>query len=192
MKSSRTEAFSDGVLAIIITIMVLEMKRPDGAGLSDLLTILPSLMAYVLSYLYVGIYWNNHHHLMSSVEKVGAKLLWANMHWLFWMSLIPIATAWMAEHHTSHYPVALYGVVMTGTAVAYLILQRQVIVHSAYRERMERAYAKDWKGKVSLISYIGSVVLAFFVPVASEILFLLVALLWFIPDRRVEKVIGEE
>lgn len=187
--SSRLEAFSDGVLAIIITIMVLEMHTPDGYNLKDLITVLPNFMAYVLSFAYVGIYWNNHHHLLKSIEKVNSKVLWSNLFFLFSISLIPFSTSWMANFYDKNIPVALYSVVLAVTAISYLILQTNVIHCSKYRDELEEIYGKDIKGKLSLFLYSLSIVVAFFAPIVSQAIYVFVAIMWFVPDKRIEKLI---
>lgn len=189
MGKNRLEAFSDGVLAIIITIMVLELKVPHGAELSDLQGVLPVFLSYVLSFLYVGIYWNNHHHLLHTVEKVSGGILWANLYLLFWLSMFPFATAWMGENLAAPIPTAAYGVVLLMAAIAYYILQ-SVIVRSHGRDSvLGRALGPDWKGKLSPLAYIAAIPLAFVSPWISSGLYAFIALVWIIPDRRIERVL---
>jgi uncharacterized membrane protein len=186
MGRGRLEAFSDGVIAIIITIMVLELKVPHGAELSDLLTLTPIFLSYVLSFTNVGIYWNNHHHLLHTVEKVSASILWANLHFLFWLSLVPFSTAWMGENHFATWPVAIYGVNLMMCAVGYTILTYAIINAHGERSEIAKAVGSDLKGKVSLAAYVISVPVAFYFPWISGLLFVAVALMWFLPDRRIE------
>ncbi len=191
MKTSRLEAFSDGVLAIIITIMVLELKAPQGSTLSALLPLLPAFLSYVLSFLYIGIYWNNHHHMLQTTESVSGGILWANLHLLFWLSLFPFATAWMGENHFTPLPTALYGFVLLMAAIAYWILQRAIIASQGVHSLLAKAVGRDLKGKASPLIYLAAIPFAFFSPWISESLYVLVALLWLIPDRRIEKVITD-
>lgn len=190
MTTSRLEAFSDGVLAIIITIMVLEMKVQHGVTLADLRPILPVFLSYVLSFLYLGIYWNNHHHMMHITQRVGGGVLWANLHLLFWLSLIPFVTGWMGENDFAPVPVAVYGVVLLMAAIAYFILQSAIIAAEGADSRLKAAVGHDWKGKVSVLCYIAAVVLATRWVPAALALYILVALLWLVPDRRIERAIG--
>ncbi|MGN2341160.1 TMEM175 family protein [Streptococcus dysgalactiae] len=192
MSSSRLEAFSDGVLAIIITIMVLSLKAPEADSLKALLKVVPSLLAYVLSFVYVAIYWNNHHHLMKLVKIIDGKTLWFNNLWLFFISLIPWATEWVSRFHTSSLPVFIYGITLLGTAISYFILQSQVIKLSPKPSLLKEALGSDIKGKISLAIYIFSVIIAFYSVVVSELGYLSVALIWFIPDKRVVKVLEDE
>jgi uncharacterized membrane protein len=189
MKSSRLEAFSDGVIAIIITIMVLELKEPRGTGLADLKPLLPVFLSYVLSFIYVGIYWNNHHHLLHSTEHVTGGILWANLHLLFWLSLFPFTTAWVDENHLAPTPAAVYGLVLLMAAIAYYILQRAIIKLQGSDSLLAAAIGKDWKGKLSPLLYLIAIPLAFVSPLISNTLFVVVALLWLIPDRRIERVL---
>ena len=189
MEKNRLEAFSDGVIAIIITIMVLEMKVPSGVELSALKPVLPVFLSYVLSYIYVGIYWNNHHHLLNSTRRVSAGILWANLHLLFWLSLFPFATGWMGNNHLAPTPTAAYGVVLMMAAVAYWLLQRAIIAHQGKQSLLAEAVGRDWKGKLSPILYFLAIPLAFVSPYLSNGLFVLVAAMWFIPDRRIERVL---
>ncbi|EIQ82914.1 MULTISPECIES: TMEM175 family protein [Streptococcus] len=192
MSSSRLEAFSDGVLAIIITIMVLSLKAPEADSLKALLKVVPSLLAYVLSFVYVAIYWNNHHHLMKLVKIIDGKTLWFNNLWLFFISLIPWATEWVSRFHTSSLPVFIYGITLLGTAISYFILQSQVIKLSPKPSLLKEALGSDIKGKISLAIYIFSAIIAFYSVVVSELGYLSVALIWFIPDKRVVKVLEDE
>ena len=189
MRTGRLEAFSDGVIAIIITIMVLEMKVPHGGSLNDLLPVLPVFLSYVLSFVYVGIYWNNHHHLLHATTTVNGAILWANLHLLFWLSLFPFATGWMGENHFSAVPTALYGVVLLMAALAYYLLQNQIIRSQGADSLLRKAVGRDWKGKLSPVLYIAAIVTTLLSPWISEAIFVAAALIWLIPDRRIEKVL---
>jgi uncharacterized membrane protein len=189
MNKNRLEAFSDGVLAIIITIMVLEMKVPHGETLDVLMPLLPVFLCYVLSFVYVGIYWNNHHHMLQTLRQVSGSILWANLHLLFWLSLFPFATGWMGENHFAPLPTALYGAVLLMAAVAYLILQRFIIAAEGEQSKLRQAVGRDWKGKVSLFAYVAGIGASLLWPWLSQALYVLVALLWMIPDRRIERVL---
>ncbi len=189
MPKNRLEAFSDGVIAIIITIMVLELKVPHGASLSALKPLVGVLLSYVLSFIFVGIYWNNHHHLLHAAQHVNAGILWANLHLLFWLSLVPFATGWFGENHGERFPTALYGFVLLMAAIAYTILQNRITCHPHHRDRLVRAFGRDLKGKLSLAAYVLAVVCAFYSPQISYTLYVLVAILWIVPDRRVEEVV---
>jgi uncharacterized membrane protein len=191
MNKTRLEAFSDGVIAIIITIMVLEMKVPHGTEFSDLAPLLPVFLSYVLSFVNVGIYWNNHHHLLHTVKHVSGGILWANLHLLFWLSLMPFATGWMGENHFAPLPVALYAFDLMMCAIAYTALQLRIIKAHGQDSTLAHAVGRDRKGKISLACYVLAIPLAFFVPLAAGGLMVLVALMWLIPDRRIEKVILE-
>jgi TMEM175 potassium channel family protein len=188
MEKNRLEAFSDGVIAIIITIMVLEMKVPRGETFVALKPVLPIFLAYVLSFLYVGIYWNNHHHLFHTVKNVGGAILWSNLHLLFWLSLFPFATGWIGENHLASTPTAAYGVVLFMAAISYWILQRAIIVHQGPKSLLAVAIGRDRKGKLSLALYLAAILLAFANPAIASGIYLLVALLWFVPDRRIERL----
>jgi len=190
MKSSRLEAFSDGVIAIIITIMVLELKVPHTADLAALKPLLPVFLSYVLSFLYVGIYWNNHHHLLHSTKHVTGGILWANLHLLFWLSLFPFMTAWMGENHLAPTPAAVYGFVLLMAAIAYYILQRAIVKLQGPDSLLAAAIGKDWKGKLSPALYLIAIPLAFVNPWIANGLFVFVALLWLIPDRRIERILA--
>jgi uncharacterized membrane protein len=189
MGKGRLEAFSDGVLAIIITIMVLELKVPHGAELDNLRELAPVFMSYVLSFLNIAIYWNNHHHLMHAVKRVTGGMLWANVHLLFWLSLFPFTAGWMGENHFASLPVALYGVNFLMSAIAYTILVR-VILHSHGKDSdIAKAIGSDTKGKISLALYVIAIPLALYFPWIAGALYLAVALIWLIPDRRIENVL---
>jgi uncharacterized membrane protein len=189
MGTGRLEAFSDGVVAIIITIMVLELKVPHGTSFEDLRPLLPVFLSYVLSFIYVGIYWNNHHHMLHLVRSVTGPILWANLHLLFWLSIIPFVTAWMGENQLTALPVALYGGVLLMTAIAYLILVVFIIRHEGRDSPFTKAIGRDVKGKVSPMLYGAGIALAFVQPLISVGLYVLVAAMWFIPDRRVERIL---
>jgi uncharacterized membrane protein len=189
MESNRVEAFSDGVLAIIITIMVLELKVPHGVDLEALRPIVPVFASYVLSFIYVGIYWNNHHHLFHSTKHVSAAILWANLHLLFWLSLFPFSAAWMGENHLAPTPTAAYGVVLLMAAIAYYFLQCAIIAHQGPNSLLASALGRDWKGKLSPVIYLAAILLAFVTPWISSSLYAFAALLWLIPDRRIERVL---
>jgi len=188
MNKNRLEAFSDGVLAIIITIMVLEMHVPHSAEPSALLPVLPVFLSYVLSFVYLAIYWNNHHHMLHTVSRVTGSILWANLHLLFWLSLFPFATGWMGQNHFAAGPTALYGAVLLMAAVAYMTLQRCIIVSQGPESLLKRAIGGDWKGKLSPMLYIVALAVSWLSPGVAQALFVLVALLWLIPDRRIERV----
>ena len=189
MSKGRLEAFSDGVIAIIITIMVLELKAPHGTDLESLRPLIPILLSYLLSFVFVGIYWNNHHHMLQAVRHVNGNILWANLHLLFWLSLIPFANAWMGENHFAELPVAMYGIILLCAAIAYFILTRLLIAHHGKDSTLARALGQDIKGKVSPIFYIAAIPLAFVRPWMAWSLYVIVAIMWLIPDRRIEKVI---
>ena len=187
MDKVRLEAFSDGVLAIIITIMVLEIKVPHGDTLLVLKPLLPLLLSYILSFVYIGIYWNNHHHMMHTVTQVNGAILWANMHLLFWLSLIPFSSGWMGENHFAKWPVILYGVNLTMCAIAYAILSNSLIKLHGTDSTLAKAIGKDSKGKVSITLYFAGIVLTFFHPMLGMAVYAVVAGIWFIPDRRIEE-----
>ena len=191
MTKNRLEAFSDGVMAIIITIMVLEMKVPHGDGASDLLPLLPMFLSYVLSFVYLGIYWNNHHHLFHAVKRVHGPILWANLHLLFWLSLVPFASGWMGENHFGQLPVLVYGVVMLMAGVAYFILCRVLIAHHGADSVLAVALGRDRKGMVSVALYTLAIVLSFVDARFSLALYVLVALIWIKPDRRIEHTLTD-
>lgn len=187
MGKNRLEAFSDGVLAIIITIMVLEMRVPHGETLADLLPVAPVFVSYILSFVYVGIYWNNHHHLLYSVRHVSGRILWANLHLLFWLSLLPFATGWMGENHFAPLPTALYGLVLLMAALAYQVLQWAILAADPELISLKQALGRDRKGKASLLCYVAAIGAAFWMPRAAQLLYVVVALMWLIPDRRIER-----
>lgn len=189
MPKERLTAFSDGVIAIIITIMVLELKTPAGESWSALAPQVPLFLSYALSFLYVAIYWNNHHHLMHAAEHVSASILWANTHLLFWMSLIPFSTAWMAEHHHAAAPVAVYGVSLLMPAIAYFLLQIAIVRSHAPGGVLASALGRDYKGKLSMVLYAAAIAFAFRVPQVSLAIYIAVAALWFLPDRRIERAL---
>jgi uncharacterized membrane protein len=190
MEKNRLEAFSDGVLAIIITIMVLELKVPHGSDWTNLQPLLPIFLSYVLSFLYVAIYWNNHHHLIKAASHVTAAILWANLHLLFWLSLFPFVTGWMGENHFTPVPSAVYGAILLCAAIAYYILQSLIIAqHGGPQSKLGEAIGKDWKGKLSPVFYALGIVVSFYRPWIAGSIYTLVALMWLIPDRRLEKLI---
>jgi uncharacterized membrane protein len=191
MGKGRLEAFSDGVIAIIITIMVLELKVPHGADLAALAPMVPVLLSYVLSFVFVGIYWNNHHHMLTATHKVNGRILWANLHLLFWLSLVPFVTRYMGENNFDAVPVAVYGVVLLMAALAYTFLARSLIAYHGKDSTLALALGNDYKGTLSLILYAAAIPLARVDPRISMTLYVLVAVLWFIPDRRIEKVLPE-
>ena len=191
MGRDRLTAFSDGVIAIIITIMVLELKVPHGADWNALGSLVPVFLSYVLSFVYVAIYWNNHHHLLHTVTRVNGLILWANMHLLFWLSLTPFATGWMGENNFAPLPTAVYGVALLMPAIAYYLLQRAITRTQGAESTLARALGSDIKGKISLLFYIGAILLALLKPWISLALYSLVALIWLIPDRRIEHAIRQ-
>jgi uncharacterized membrane protein len=186
MTKSRLEAFSDGVIAILITIMVLELRVPHGADLASLGPLVPVFLSYVLSYVFLGIYWNNHHHMLHAVTRVNGRILWANLHLLFWLSLVPFVTGWMGENHFAALPTACYGLVLLGAALAYTILQRALLAHHGPESTLAAAVGSDRKGKVSLLMYAVAIPTAFVNQWVSDALYVAVALIWLIPDRRIE------
>ena len=190
MGKARLEAFSDGVIAIIITIMVLELKVPHGTELAALAPLAPVLGSYALSFVFVGIYWNNHHHLLHAAKSVDGRSLWANLHFLFWLSLIPFASGWMGENHFQTLPVALYGADLLMCGVAYYLLSRALIAHHGHGSTLAVALGSDRKGIVSLLLYAVAIPLAFFSAPAAMALYVLVAVVWFIPDRRIERMLA--
>lgn len=181
------EAFSDGVIAIIITIMVLELRIPVGAGFGTLRPLLPIFLSYVLSFAFLGIYWSNHHHLLQAITHVDGRVLWANLHLLFWLSLVPFATGWMGENRFDSSPAALYGMVLLGAAVAYLILTRVLIALHGRSSVLANAVGRDFKGKISIVAYGAAIPLAFVESLAACVIYVCVAVMWFVPDRRIEK-----
>jgi uncharacterized membrane protein len=192
MKTGRLEAFSDGVLAIIITIMVLELKVPHGETFNDLAPLLPVFLSYVLSFVYLGIYWNNHHHMLHASDRVTGAILWANLHLLFWLSLVPFVTGWMGANHFAALPSALYGAVLLMAALAYYLLQQVIIASQGPASLLRKAVGGDWKGKLSPVLYVAAIVLAFRRPWAAQAVYVLVALIWLIPDRRIERALDAD
>ncbi len=191
MNKTRLEAFSDGVIAILITIMVLELKVPHGIELATLKPLLPVFLSYVLSFIYLAIYWNNHHHMLHASHKVTGPILWANLHLLFWLSLIPVTTGWMGENHFAVWPTALYGVVLLMSAIAYFILQTAIIASQGKESLLRRAVGADWKGKLSPLLYVIAIGVAFTSHWASKAIYVLVALIWLVPDRRIERALAK-
>ena len=189
MGKARLEAFSDGVIAILITIMVLELKVPHGEDFAALRAVVPVLLCYVMSFLYLGVYWNNHHHMLHTCNHVTAGILWANLHLLFWLSLIPFATAWMGENHFAAAPSALYGAVLLLAGVAYQVLQAQIIASQGADSVLRRAVGTDWKGKGSILIYAGAAGVALAWPRLAQALYFLVVLIWLVPDRRIEQAL---
>jgi len=186
MNKTRLEAFSDGVIAILITIMVLELKPPHGADVSALRAVLPSFLTYILSFIFLGIYWNNHHHMLHATERISGRVLWANLHLLFWLSLVPFVTAWMGQNHWAAVPTALYGVDLLCCAIAYTVLQATILAQPAANRRLATAVGGDMKGKISLALYAGAIPLAFIRPAISDAIYIVVALMWLAPDPRIE------
>ena len=186
MNKGRLEAFSDGVIAIIITIMVLEMKVPHGENVQALFPLLPTFLSYVLSFIYVGIYWNNHHHMLHAAGRVTGSILWANLHLLFWLSLFPFTTGWMGENHFASVPSALYGAVLLMAAIAYVILQQRIIANEGPGSVLKKAIGHDWKGKLSPLFYIVGMASSFWKPWFAQVVYLSAALIWLVPDRRIE------
>jgi len=192
MPKSRVEAFSDGVIAIIITIMVLEIRAPHGDDLAALQPLLPVFLSYVLSFVFLGIYWNNHHHLLHATKRINGRIMWANLHLLFWLSLIPFTTRWLGENHGGAWPTALYGVVLLMAACAYQILQTVIVALQDRDSALAAALGSDWKGKLSLGSYVAALLLAFVNQWFADALYVFVAILWLIPDRRIERLAAAE
>jgi uncharacterized membrane protein len=192
MGSSRLEAFSDGVIAILITIMVLDLKVPEGAQLQSLIPQIPLFLNYALSFLYLGIYWNNHHHLLHTCDRVTGAILWANLHLLFWLSLIPVTTAWMSENHNAAAPSALYGADLLLAAVAFFMLERLIIASQGHASLLQQAVGRDRKGKLSPLLYLCGIVAAFWSSAVSQGIYVLVALLWLVPDRRIESALSSQ
>jgi uncharacterized membrane protein len=191
MTKGRLEAFSDGVIAIIITIMVLELKAPAGAGFHSLLGVIPVLLSYVLSFVYVGIYWNNHHHMLQAVKSISGAALWANLHLLFWLSLIPFVTAWLDENHSAAAPVALYGVVLLMASVAYYILGRTLVKENGKDSALAAAFGRDKKGLVSIVLYAVGILLTCWNSQLALAAYVVVACMWLVPDRRIETTLKE-
>lgn len=186
--TARLEAFSDGVIAIIITIMVLELKVPHGADVRALAPLVPVLLSYVLSFIVVGIYWNNHHHLLHAAHRVTPRIMWGNLHLLFWLSLTPVVTAWVGEHPQAPWPAALYGFVFLMDGVAYTILQYAIVASQGPDSALAKALGRDWKGKFSVAGYAAAMPLAFLSPWIADALYVFVAVIWLIPDRRIERI----
>jgi uncharacterized membrane protein len=191
MSKGRLEAFSDGVIAVIITIMVLEMKPPSSPSAAALVSTAPAFLTYLLSFVFVGIYWNNHHHLLHTAHLINGSILWANLHLLFWLSLAPFVTAWMGQNHLAPGPVASYGGVLLCAAVAYFVLTRALLSAHGKDSKLAKALGNDFKGKVSMLIYAAAIPLAFVRPLLSCLLYVLVAIMWLVPDRRIEKVLTE-
>ncbi len=189
MQKNRLEAFSDGVFAIIITIMVLEIKAPAGGEMSDLMKLWPVFLSYIMSFVFLAIYWNNHHHMIHATNRVSGGVLWANTHLLFWLSLVPVMTAWMGEHHFTPLTVGVYGAVLLLSGVAYKVLQENIIKQEGRDSAFARTLGKDVKGKLSLISYAIAIVLSPFSSATSLAIYLVVAAMWFVPDRRMERIL---
>ena len=192
MPKGRLEAFSDGVIAIIITIMVLEMKVPHGDRLQDLEPLLPVFLSYLLSFFYVGIYWNNHHHMLHACSVVTGGMLWANLHLLFWLSLFPFATGWMGENHFTTAPTVLYGVVLLMAGIAYYLLQQTIIRAQGKDSLLKKAIGSDWKGKLSPVLYLVAIVATLRSPLIAQAVYVAAALIWLIPDRRIESVLPRQ
>jgi uncharacterized membrane protein len=192
MGKGRLEAFSDGVIAIIITIMVLELKVPHGENLRALLPLLPVFLSYVLSFIYVGIYWNNHHHMLHASSMVTGSILWANLHLLFWLSLFPFATGWMGENHFASAPSALYGVVLLMAAIAYWVLQQMIIASEGPASVLKKAVGSDWKGKLSPALYLAAIAASLRSPRIAQAIYVFVALLWLVRDRRIERALRQD
>jgi uncharacterized membrane protein len=191
MEKNRLEAFSDGVLAIIITIMVLELKVPHGEDLSAIKPLLPVFLSYVLSFIYVGIYWNNHHHLIKACRRVNGKIMWANLHLLFWLSLLPFVSGWAGENHFAPLPMAFYGAVLLLSGIAYFILQNCIVAEQGRDSKLAASLGKDWKGKLAPVLYFIGIGASFYQPWIGAIIYVGVALMWLIPDQRVARVIQE-
>jgi uncharacterized membrane protein len=190
MSRTRLEAFSDAVIAIIITIMVLELKVPHGEQWSALEPLIPAFFTYLLSFVYLGIYWNNHHHMLHTVERVNGSILWANLHLLFWLSLIPFATGWMGENHFAPAPTAVYGVVLLLAAVAYMVLETAIVRHQGEHSKLQAAVGREFKGKISMVLYALAIPLTFASRWIALALYVVVALMWLVPDRRIESHLG--
>ncbi|CAN5514310.1 TMEM175 family protein [soil metagenome] len=191
MSKGRLEAFSDGVIAILITIMVLELKVPHGADWEALRGILPVFLSYVLSFVYLGIYWNNHHHMLHATKRINGTILWTNLHLLFWLSLVPFTTSWVAENHAAPLPTALYGVNLLFAGGAYAILQRSIIKEDGDGSKLALAVGQDWKAKASIGGYSGAIAIAFYVPWIAIAIYVAVAMMWLVPDPRIERAIRE-
>jgi uncharacterized membrane protein len=192
MTTTRLEAFSDGVIAILITIMVLELKVPHGSDWPAMRHTVFTLLMYVLSFVYLGIYWTNHHHMLHATQRVNGVVLWANLHLLFWLSLVPFATTWMGENHFTVLPTAGYGVVLLAAAVSYTILQNRIIAYEGHSSKLAQAVGSDTKGKVSMALYLSAIGLAFVNPLIADAIYVVVALIWLVPDQRIERKIAQE
>ncbi len=192
MDTGRLEAFSDGVIAVIITIMVLELKPPQGNGLQSLQPVVPVFLNYVLSFVFVAIYWNNHHHMFAAAKRVDGRVMWTNLHLLFWLSLVPFVTSWMGENHFTPVPTALYGDVLLMSALAYTVLQSAIVASNREDTTLRSAIGNDRKGKASLACYALAISLAFVAPWCSDVLYVVVAIMWFVPDPRIEKRLANE
>ena len=192
MNKNRLEAFSDGVLAIIITIMILEIKVPEGANFNDLMMLAPKFLSYILSFVYVGIYWNNHHHMLQSVTKVNGKILWANLHLLFWLSLIPLSSGWMGEHNFAKATITFYGVILFFSAIAFWLLQNIIIASEGQKSILAKALGNNFKGKISNLLYLIGIVISFFYEFIAAAIYIIVAIIWLVPDKRIEKVINSK
>jgi len=190
MGKGRLEAFSDGVIAVLITIMVLELKVPHGAGWETVQPLLPALLTYVLSFVYLGIYWNNHHHLLHTVDRINGAILWANLHLLFWLSLVPVTTGWMGENHFAPLPTAVYGAVLLMCGLAFLVLERTIIRLQGEHSKLKAAVGNDAKGRASAILYATAIPLAFVHQAIADTIYVCVALMWLVPDRRIESTLG--
>jgi len=191
MTKTRLEAFSDGVIAIVITIMVLELRAPHGTDFSELRPLVPVFSSYVLSFVYVGIYWNNHHHMLHAAREVNGRILWANLHLLFWLSLVPFTTAWMGENHFAEVPVALYGGVLLMAGCAYYVLAHALVAHHGADSTLAKAFGADFKGKISVALYAAAIPLAFAATWIALAIYVAVALMWLVPDRRIEKALDD-
>ncbi len=192
MSKTRLEAFSDGVIAILITIMVLELKVPHGTDWDALRPTVFTLLMYLMSFVYLGIYWSNHHHMFHTTHHVSGSILWANLHLLFWLSLVPFVTSWMGENYFTAFPTAIYGVVLLAAAISYTILQRRIIAVHGHDSTLARAVGRDFKGKLSIALYVSAVVLAFVHPLIADAIYAAVALMWLVPDRRIEARLATE
>jgi uncharacterized membrane protein len=190
MSKNRLEAFSDGVIAILITIMVLELRVPEGADWTSLRPLVPVFLPYVLSFVFLGIYWTNHHHMFHAVGRINGAILWANLHLLFWLSLVPVATEWLGQHGSAPLPTALYGAVLLCAAIAYTILVRTILAYEGPHSKLAEAIGRDIKGYLSLAIYVTAIPLAFINRIASDVLYVAVALIWLVPDRRIESRIS--